>query len=881
MATYESSLIIRLLDKVTGPASTVTRTLTGLDRRLSGRAGIIGRVNGLAAATRGLNEATLGLGARVLAPIAAAYGGSRVIGIATDTETALVRLGITAGVSADKMKEIKREVQALAPSLGVAQGEIYKVAEALVAGGLSIPQSMAALPGVLKTAKASGTAMDEVAAAALAVMQNLKVGSNEIQTAFDYMVEGGKAGSFELKDMAREFPAMAAAADNVGMSGTNAVADLAAMAQIARKTSGSTSEAANNLVNFFDKLSAPITRKKFAEFGVDVKKVFKQAEKDGRSFVDAMIDEVQRLSKGDPFVISELFEDKQARSFLNAMITYRDELARTRAKVLGGAGAVEKDFRRVAETTSEAWARAGAAIENASEKLGDSMLPGMSKAADIVERMAGDFSGLLDDLENRHTIFDRIGDAMREPGSGEPLKVGGELSAVVDDWLGEIDRFEREILGLPPPNEVIGKWLMGSEVTDDPSRGIAAAALKRAEAAKGEVDDLLAQISAAELKALEAPTKAARAEAQAEIAALKAEIATLEATIRDARALAGRMGARDMTNVEAGQDRADARAARGGTAPPDRVVDRGGAARLWQVGRDFLDVLIDRASDEATYIEDRLDRADTRATGDAGLGNLEAALDRMTRRNERPNPRAAVRFRAPAAPAGGGDFATPAPRGVGTGGDAGGFALPVPKPEALAEAGRVAGEAFKGGISTGVAGAATEAEAANGRIAGAFATLPPRLHGSGLEAALQLAAGLRAGIPAVSEAATAAASAVASKFPQSPAREGPLRGLVSMGAKIGQQLAAGMDASPVSAAASRIAAAAAAGGALPGRGAGRGDAPGGGQYGPGPVMFHFAPSFTVQGVSNPEALARQVESLMMRDVQERMDGLFADYGIVL
>ncbi|MFM9860567.1 phage tail tape measure protein [Pseudoxanthobacter sp. M-2] len=875
MATYESSLIIRLLDRVSGPASSIRKTLAGLDRSMSGRRGIIGGIDRMAAATRGLNAAALGIGGRVLAPLAAGYGGARIVGVAMDTETALTSLGIVAGVSADRLAAAKAEIQGMAPALGVAQGELYRVLETLIAGGMSWGQALEVLPKVVKTAKASATPMEDVAMASLAVGQNLGVAASEMQRAFDYMVAGGKMGSFELKEMAREFPAMAAAAARVGMTGTEAVADLAAMAQIARKTSASSAEAANNMVNFFDKLSSPITRKKFAKFGIDVRKVFEDAKRDGRSFSDAIIDEVERVSKGDPFVISELFEDKQARDFLNAMIANSDQAKQLRADVRASTGAVEQDFKRVAETTREAWNRAGAAIENAAEKLGTKLAPAMSATADAVERIATNFGGFLDDAERRYGILDRLRDASNGIGKDGPIQVGGELGKVVDDFGRSIDAFERDVLGLPPPNEVVEKWLLGGAVSGDPSRDVAANALKRMERLQGEVAAAREKISAAELKALEAPTRAAKAEAKAEADALRAEIRVLEATIADARGLAGRMGGRDMAYVEAGNERAAAGTAAKGRTPPGHVQDRKGAARLWDVTRNLVDTLIDRASDDAQYLVDRLDRAHGGATGGTGQGNLEAALNRMTRRNERPNPRAAARMRATGA--GGSDFATPSPRGVGTGGDASGFALPVPRPEQLGAAGRAAGEAFKAGIATGVTGAATEADAANARISGAFSALPPQLHASGLEAALQLAAGIRAGIPQVSAAATEAASAVAAKFPQSPAREGPLRHLVSMGAKIGEQLAQGMNEAPVARAANKMAAAAAGvAGAAP---AARRAAGSSGPMAGGPITINASPRFVINGAGDPRQTAEAIDRMITSDIAERMRGIFADYGI--
>lgn len=866
-----SNLIVALIDRVTGPSAKIKRSLSGLDGAAR-RSQVAGSLDRIAGSARGLNTALVGVGTNLLAPLAAGYGATRIIGVANSTETALTRLGITAGVSAEQMARAKSQIQGIAPELGVAQGELYRVLETLVAGGLSWGQALEALPQVVKTAKASGTAMEEVAAASIAVMQNLQVPAEQIQKAFDAMVAGGKAGAFELRDMAREFPSIAASAAKVGMTGTEAVADLAAMAQIARKTAGSSSEAANNMVNFFEKLTADTTVKNFAKFGVDITKVFKKAQKDGVSFTDAMLDVIDKITGGDPFKVAQLFPDMQARNFLNAVLANQDELRRLRGEIRNSAGAVEKDFRRVSETTREALNRAGAAVENVAERLGSTLAPAATASADAIVRLGGDFTRFLDDVERRYTVFDRLADKMKNMGSGEPIQIGGKLGKEIDDFFRRIDEFEQKVLGLRPPGEVVDEWLFGKPVTVDRSTEIAAAAMDRVEKLKGEIAGVRDKVAAAEIAAVEATTKQARAAAKAEADGLRAEIARLEQAIADATALAGRMGGRDMTGVEAGQERAgerepsDAarRAGRGGT-PPVPVQSRNKLEQLWTNLSDFADTLIDRASDDGSYIADRIRRAH-----DAGFGtdgNLEAALKRRANppapRQPRPSRPFAMRPDDAA-----GSFATPSPRGIGTGSSAGGFALPVPRPEAIAEAGRQAGEGFKAGIAEGVQGAAGEAEAANGRIAGAFSTLGPAMHREGLNAALQLAAGLRAGIPTVAAAAADAAVAARPRVGAPAPRPIAIDGARAGGGPIwpggsflvgedGPEVVTPDEPATVHPNGARPAAGAAAAVARPAQN----------------VTIH------INGVTDPDAVAERVTAVLDRKARDERHGLFADYGI--
>ncbi|XWN29773.1 MAG: phage tail tape measure protein [Devosia sp.] len=127
--------------------------------------------------------------------------------------------------------------------------------------------------------------------------------------------------------------------------------------------------------------------------------------------------------------------------------------------------------------------------------------------------------------------------------------------------------------------------------------------------------------------------------------------------------------------------------------------------------------------------------------------------------------------------------------------------------QTLTEAGRQGGENLRQGVSQGVQGAATEASTASERVAQAFDTLGPRLFQSGATAGSQFAAGIRSKQGEVSAAANALAEALARKFPQSPAKEGPLRLLPEMGAKIVSQLISGMRVGPAGEAAANIASA--------------------------------------------------------------------------
>jgi hypothetical protein len=156
--------------------------------------------------------------------------------------------------------------------------------------------------------------------------------------------------------------------------------------------------------------------------------------------------------------------------------------------------------------------------------------------------------------------------------------------------------------------------------------------------------------------------------------------------------------------------------------------------------------------------------------------------------------------------------------------------------------------------------------------------LGAQFRAAGANAMGQLAAGIRSKQGEVSAAATAAASTVAAKFPQSPAREGPLRRLPYMGAEIVRQLAGGMaNTSPVGGAATRVAAQIAElTGAGPG-GAGGGPAmAGAASRGGGGITVNLG-GINVTGGSDPQQTADRTIAAIEEKLVTSLRTTFGDF----
>jgi TP901 family phage tail tape measure protein len=212
-----------------------------------------------------------------------------------------------------------------------------------------------------KAATAAEADVNELATTSFAVYNNLQIPVAELGKALDVMAASGKEGSFELKDMAREFPSITAQARTLGIVGVSGVARLGAALQVATLGASGPAEAATNLASFLKNLTSQKTIKRFQEEGLDLEKFLadsaKAAKSLGKEFdpIETVITEIDRVTKGNPFLIGRLFSDKQTMGFVNAASQNLHEYKRIREETGKADGVIQKDFDAMMTTTLEQW----------------------------------------------------------------------------------------------------------------------------------------------------------------------------------------------------------------------------------------------------------------------------------------------------------------------------------------------------------------------------------------------------------------------------------------------------------------------------------------------------------------------------------------------
>lgn len=371
MATLTSKLIVALVDRVTGPTRAITRTIDRLNDAQE-------RNNRKLNAVRG----------RMLEAGAVAYGLARAVSApvraATEFETKLEDIGQKIDEPVAKLPKLGREIRAVARATTQSASAIAEGMDVLAGMGASRSDALSLLNPIGRAATAYNASIADLSQAGYAALDNLKVPAQEFGKALDAMAQAGKAGAFELRDMAQYFPALGAGYQALGQTGVPAVADLSAALQIVRKGAGDSAEAATNLSNILQKVYAPKTIKAFKKMGVDLRSEMEKAAKAGMTPIEAITEITNRTLKGDLSRIGDLFADAQVQKGLRPLIQNIDLYRQIRAEALAAQGVVEEDYKRRLQTGAAATMRWRNAIEGLNLAIGGALLPALTSLANDI-----------------------------------------------------------------------------------------------------------------------------------------------------------------------------------------------------------------------------------------------------------------------------------------------------------------------------------------------------------------------------------------------------------------------------------------------------------------------------------------------------------------
>ena len=367
---------------------------------------------------RGQAFGTIGTAAALAVPI------GQSVRVAAGFQDQMRDMAITGEFSKAEEDKIGSTVRDAAGKWNQTQAEVARGLGVLVEGGIQDAKELERYtPIIAKAATATRASMDDLGNVMLALKSNLGISAGDTEQAFNMLAYAGKRGQFEIRDMSKWLPTLTPTFAEMGVTGKEAVAEIGAALQIARKGAGSNDEAANNFRNFLQKLFSQDTKKDFEKAGIDIEQSLKKLREKGLTPVQGMLEIIteymgkkspeaaaqfqnamtvkddkerelalQRISEA--YKLGELFQDMQAMNFIRPAIANMDEMKDIKQGSLAAAdkGLLDADFKKRMDTATEQFKAFKIGLTDVGITIGNVLLPPLVSALNTVTPVVRAFS---------------------------------------------------------------------------------------------------------------------------------------------------------------------------------------------------------------------------------------------------------------------------------------------------------------------------------------------------------------------------------------------------------------------------------------------------------------------------------------------------------
>ncbi|UVJ45551.1 phage tail tape measure protein [Pseudomonas sp. LS1212] len=326
--------------------------------------------------------------------------------------------------------EMSRTVIQTSQDTGMARNDVADLVNQLVGAGMELDKALAYAPVAAKFAIGQGASGVDTASMIQALQQNAKITDpKDMEKALEAIALQGQAGSFEAADMAKWFPQLLAGMEKNGSTGLDAVSSLGAMLQVQMKTAGGSDEAANNLKNWMEKIGSGEVVDAYKKAGIDYQASLNTGIQSGMSTLESsfalamkyvqatdpakaakMAEAQANISKEtDPekakamlnaleasLRTGDLFADMQVKAALTAYGQNRGLYEQLKNDSKDAAGILDKNLAERRDTSAQAWAETGQAVDDAMRSIGDAIRPATDLVAKGIKAVAHGLTKLSD-----------------------------------------------------------------------------------------------------------------------------------------------------------------------------------------------------------------------------------------------------------------------------------------------------------------------------------------------------------------------------------------------------------------------------------------------------------------------------------------------------
>ncbi|WP_313194505.1 phage tail tape measure protein [Shinella zoogloeoides] len=392
MAVLKSSLILSLIDNVSGRAKGINSALGSLQR---GHASFLGMAGRLAAFGGAYVGVTQGIGGTV--------------GAALEFESAFADVRKVLDANEEQMANVRRSIIAMSKELPIAASGIAEIYAAAGQSNIPLAEITKFSEMVAKVSTAWDVPVAETGQALAEIKNQLNLGVNEVglfADSLNHLSNNTAANAPRLLEYTKR---VAATGEMFGFSAQETLAFGGAMIS----SGGEAEVAATSFRNMGRALTIGTRATKthntaFKRLGLDAVKTAKSMQKNALKTTLDVIDRIQTLPEWERISIASALFGDEARALM-PVINNATELRRQLGLVgdeANYAGSAFKEYTVRASTVGNVLQILKNKFADFFRSMGDDMLPGIKEAALGI----GD---ILDTMGERATIFDKMGTAMQ------------------------------------------------------------------------------------------------------------------------------------------------------------------------------------------------------------------------------------------------------------------------------------------------------------------------------------------------------------------------------------------------------------------------------------------------------------------------------------
>jgi TP901 family phage tail tape measure protein len=335
-----------------------------------------------------LGKIVTGLGLAV----AAGLGGA--VKVSADFDTAIRKAGAIAGASASELDAMKKSALDLGAKTSKSATEVATAMTELAAKGFDANQTIAAMPGIIKAAEASGEDLAMVSDTITSALNAFHMEAKDSSKVADIMAMAANKSAAGIGDMQYAFKYAAPAAAQLGIS----LEELAAATGIMANAGIKGESAGTTLRMAMLRLVKPPkqARKALDELGITV------TDQDGKfkSFKQ-LIGELGKSMEGmtqaqKTAAIGAIFGAEAMSGMMTLISNGPDALGEFTTALEKSGGAAAKTAAQMKAGIGGALERLRGAIESLAISIGDQLVPYIITAADFLAKLVNWFNGLSD-----------------------------------------------------------------------------------------------------------------------------------------------------------------------------------------------------------------------------------------------------------------------------------------------------------------------------------------------------------------------------------------------------------------------------------------------------------------------------------------------------